>query len=164
VTWNGSSLTWLSGSGAAISDDTATNSNYYPVWANTTSGVLSTAYISSTKYTFNPSTGTLTATLVTGSSDETLKTNWRDMPADFVEQLADVKHGVFDRIEEGTTEVGVSAQSLQKVLEHAVTQYGEEGKLSVAYGNAALVAAIQLAKRVVQLEAAVAKLTKGGSE
>jgi hypothetical protein len=163
LSWNGSSLTWLSGSGAAISDDTTTNSTYYPVWANATSGVLSTAYISSSKYTFNPSTGTLTATTVSASSDETLKTNWRDMPEDFVEQLAGVKHGIFDRIEEGTTEVGVSAQSLQKVLEQAVTQYGEEGKLAVAYGNAALVAAIQLAKRVVQLEAAVAKLTKGGS-
>jgi len=35
---------------------------------------------------------------------------------------------------------------------------GEDGKLSVAYGNAALVAAIQLAKRVVDLEARIEML------
>jgi hypothetical protein len=161
LTWNGSAFTWASGSGASISDDTTTNTTYYPVWANATSGTLATAYVSSTKLTFNPSTGALTATTVSGSSDESLKTNWRDLSEDFVEQLAGVKHGVFDRIEEGTTEVGVSAQSLMTVLEHAVTRYGEDDKLAVAYGNAALVSAIQLAKRVVQLEAIVAKLTKG---
>lgn len=161
LTWDGSAFTWASGSGANISNDTTTNATYYPVWANATSGTLATAYVSSTKYTFNPSTGALTATTVAASSDETLKTNWRELPADFVEQLAGVKHGIFDRIEEGTTEVGVSAQSLLTVLEHAVTRYGEDEKLAVAYGNAALVSAIQLAKRVVQLEAIVAKLTKG---
>jgi len=164
LTWNGSAFTWASGSGAAISDDTTTNADYYPVWANATSGTLATAYVSSTKMTFNPSTGALTATTVSGSSDESLKTNWRDLAEDFVEKLADVKHGIFDRIEEGTTEVGVSAQSLQTVLEHAVTRYGEDEKLAVAYGNAALVAAIQLAKRVVQLEQTVAKLTQGASK
>lgn len=164
LSWNGSAFAWLSGSGAAISDDTTTNATYYPVWANGTSGVLSTAYVSSTKYTFNPSTGALTATAVNGSSDERLKTNWRDLPEDFIEKLANVKHGVFDRIEEGTTEVGVSAQSMREVLEQAVTTFGKDDMLAVAYGNAALVAAIQLAKRVVQLEETVAKLTQGVSK
>jgi hypothetical protein len=58
------------------------------------------------------------------------------------------------------TQDGVSAQSLQTLLPNSVLT-GEDGKLSVAYGNAALVAAIALAERVVQLEAIVAKLTQG---
>lgn len=163
LSWNGSAFTWASGGGATISNDTTTNSTYYPVWANATSGTMTTAYVSSTKYTFNPSTGTLTATIVTSSSDETLKKDWVDMPEDFVEQMAKVKRGTFTRIEENTNEVGVSAQSLLGVLKQAVYT-GDDGKLSVAYGNAALVLAIELAQRVVQLEATVAKLTQGGSE
>jgi hypothetical protein len=95
---------------------------------------------------------------VTAYSDETLKDNWKDLRTDFVEQLADVKSGTFDRIDvETDRQVGVSAQSLQAILPEAV-QTNEDGILSVAYGNAALAAAIELAKRVVQLEARLAQL------
>jgi hypothetical protein len=97
---------------------------------------------------------------VTASSDEALKTNWRNLPADFVEQLAKVKHGTYDRIDVELTQDGVSAQSLRPLLPNSVLA-GEDGTLSVAYGNAALVACIQLAQRVVALEQTVAKLTKG---
>jgi len=96
---------------------------------------------------------------VTAYSDERFKTNWRNLPDNFVDQLAKVKHGVYDRTDENITQVGVSAQSLQLILEHAVIE-NEDGKLSVAYGNAALVAAIKLAERVVALEAKLAALTK----
>jgi hypothetical protein len=104
---------------------------------------------------------------VTASSDERLKTNWRDLDHDFLEKLTNVKYGIYDRIDEELTQVGVSAQSLQKVLEHAVMT-GMDGMLSVNYGSAALVSAIKLAERVVEqderiakLEALVAKLTEG---
>jgi hypothetical protein len=111
----------------------------------------------SANLTFNGTNLTCGGT-VTANSDETLKTNWRDLPADFVEQLAKVKHGTYDRVDVELTQDGVSAQSLQPLLPNSVLT-GEDGKLSVAYGNAALVAAIALAERVVQLEAIVAKLT-----
>jgi hypothetical protein len=95
---------------------------------------------------------------VTAYSDERVKTNWRDLPADFIEQLAKVKHGIYDRTDQEATQVGVSAQSLQPVMANAVIE--DDGKLSVAYGNAALVAAIKLAERVVALEARLEALTK----
>ena len=95
---------------------------------------------------------------VTAYSDERVKTNWRDLPADFIEQLAKVKHGIYDRTDQEATQVGVSAQSLQPVMANAVIE--DDGKLSVAYGNAALVAAIKLAERVVALEARIEALTK----
>jgi len=100
----------------------------------------------------------LTATgTVSGSSDERKKTNWQNLPTDFVEQLSQVKHGVYDRIDNGATQVGVSAQSLRLVLEHAVLE-DDNGDLSVAYGNAALVACVQLAQRVLSLEEEIKKL------
>jgi hypothetical protein len=64
--------------------------------------------------------------------------------------MSQVKSGIYDRTDLDLTQAGVSAQSLQKVLPEAVID-GE--KLSVAYGNAALVLAIELAKRVLELEA-----------
>jgi hypothetical protein len=96
---------------------------------------------------------------VTAYSDERVKTNWRDLQPDFIEQLAKVKHGIYDRTDQDMTQVGVSAQSLQPVMANAVIE-DKDGNLSVAYGNAALVAAIKLAERVVALEAKLAELTK----
>jgi hypothetical protein len=109
-------------------------------------------------------TGNITANgNITASSDETLKTNWRYLPQDFIENLAKVKHGVYDRIDSKLTQVGVSAQSLQKVSIESVF-LGDDGKLSVAYGNAALVAAIQLANRVVELESRIKMLENNSNK
>ena len=94
---------------------------------------------------------------VTAYSDERLKTNWRDLQPNFIEQLAKVKHGIYDRIDQKATQVGVSAQSLQPVLEYAVVEE-EDGTLAVAYGNAAMVSAVQLAKRVVEQDKRIARL------
>ena len=94
---------------------------------------------------------------ITAYSDERVKTNWRDLRPDFIERLAEVKHGIYDRTDQVSTQVGVSAQSLQKILEQAVME-GEDGHLSVAYGNAALVAAVKLAERVVEQDVRIAKL------
>jgi hypothetical protein len=52
---------------ATVTDDTTTNATRYPLFADATSGNLTTEYTSSTKYQFNPSTGVLTATEFSGS-------------------------------------------------------------------------------------------------
>lgn len=137
--------------GASITDDTTTNATRYPLFAAATSGTASTVYTSSTKYAFNPSTGALTvAGDVTSASDERLKQNWRSLPADFLTNLSNVKSGIYDRTDLAVTQAGVSAQSLQQVLPQTVNT-NEDGMLSVSYGNAALVAAIELAKEVTAL-------------
>lgn len=95
----------------------------------------------------------LTATgNITAYSDERLKRNWAGLPIDFIERLAEVKHGTYERIDNGARQVGVSAQSLRELMPEAVLE-DDKGTLSVAYGNAALAAVVQLAQRVVELEA-----------
>jgi hypothetical protein len=93
---------------------------------------------------------------VTAYSDERLKTNWRAAPANMVAQLAAIKSGIYDRIDSGATQCGVSAQALQAFLPEAVTTSktpeGEDSYLSVSYGNAALLACVELAKKVIELE------------
>jgi hypothetical protein len=52
---------------ATVTDDTTTNATRYPLFAAATAGNLTTEYVSSTRYQFNPSTGLLTATGFSGS-------------------------------------------------------------------------------------------------
>lgn len=92
---------------------------------------------------------------VTAYSDERLKKDWADLPEGFVEGLAEIKHGTYTRIDTNERQVGVSAQALLKLLQEAVSE-DAEGTLSIAYGNAALVAAVALAKRVVEQDARIA--------
>jgi hypothetical protein len=57
--YNGTS--WASVGGANITDDTTTNATEYPLYASITSGAATTVYVSSTKLTYNPSTGQYTS-------------------------------------------------------------------------------------------------------
>ncbi len=52
---------------ATVTDDTTTNGTRYPLFANQTSGSLTTVFAASTKYQFNPFTGVLTATGFAGA-------------------------------------------------------------------------------------------------
>jgi hypothetical protein len=63
LTSNGTTAVWAvaSGSGATITNDTATSTNVYPTFAAATSGALSTIYTSNAKYLYKPSTGELTS-------------------------------------------------------------------------------------------------------
>ena len=91
---------------------------------------------------------------VTAYSDERLKKDWSDLPKNYVEQLAQVKVGTYTRIDgEKLRQVGVSAQSLRPLLPEAVIEATDDFKtLSVAYGNAAMASAVELAKEVVSLK------------
>jgi hypothetical protein len=57
-----SAPTWTTLAYATVTDDTTTNAVRYPLFAASTSGNLTTEYVSSTKLQFNPSTGILTVT------------------------------------------------------------------------------------------------------
>ena len=141
-----------------INVDTTTNATMYVGYIGATSGYQSLK--SGTKLTFNPSSGDFTALgNITAYSDERVKINWRGFDVNFVERLAQVKSGVYDRTDNEATQVGVSAQSLQSLMPNAVIE-DNEGMLSVAYGNAALVSSIELAKEVVDLKNRLAELER----
>jgi hypothetical protein len=149
-----------SAGGLTITDDTSTNATRYLAFTSATSGSISGQNVSSTKLTFNPSTGNFTAGgTVTANSDERLKTDWVNLPADFVERLAGVKSGTYTRLDTGDRQAGSSAQDWQKLLpEVVVVGEDEQATLSLGYGNAALVAAVELAKVVLELKAELQSL------
>ena len=118
------------------------------VYASSTS-----ALATSSALTFDGANFSTTGT-VTSTSDDRLKTNWRSVTNNFVEKLAAVKSGVYDRTDQKATQAGVSAQSLRDILPETILE-DASGRLSVAYGNAALVACVELAKEVLMLRAEI---------
>lgn len=63
--YNGS--IWSLLGGAVVSNDTATSTNVYPLFAAATSGNISTVYTSNANYLYKPSTGTLSTLFYTAS-------------------------------------------------------------------------------------------------
>jgi hypothetical protein len=55
--YSGSSPSWKSIGGSAISNDTSTASDLYPIFANATSGTAQNVYTSNAKLLYKPSTG-----------------------------------------------------------------------------------------------------------
>jgi Chaperone of endosialidase len=94
---------------------------------------------------------------VTAYSDERVKTDWKSLDSTFVHDLSNIKSGSYLRKDIDVRHVGVSAQSLQQVLPEAVLT-DDEGMLSVNYGAAAMVSAVELAKVVLQLQREIEEL------
>lgn len=92
-------------------------------------------------------------------SDERLKQNWLLLGGDFIDKLANVKSGTYERKDSGDRQVGVSAQSIQAILPEAVNET-PNGMLTVSYGNAALAACVELAKEVVRLRTVIETLKR----
>lgn len=97
--------------------------------------------------------GAFVAQSVSGTSDETLKENWRFLPDDFLEQYAAIENAeLFDWRDDGRTDGGIGAQSIQKIAPWAVTNVF--GILRVNYSalNAAVLHC--LTRRVLRNEGA----------
>jgi hypothetical protein len=78
---NGASApTWVNpsalGANITITDDTTTNSTFYPAFTSATSGTITGEKVSSTKFTYNPSLGQIAATSFVGDS-----VNFRTSPS-----------------------------------------------------------------------------------
>ena len=111
----------LTGAGSTVADDTTTNETFYPLFTQSTSGTVTATKVSTTKFTFNPSTGEASATNFNSTSDENLKTNIHTVEnsLDIVDQLRGVS---FDWKENGKSSYGVIAQELEQVLPELVAQ------------------------------------------
>lgn len=150
----------VSGGGGtiAITDDTSTNATYYVGIANTTTGNLSTLNVSSTKLTFNPSTGNLVAGgTVTANSDEKLKTNIKTIE-NALHKVLSLRGVEFDRIDTGDHQIGVVAQEVEKIIPEVVypkQPAPDYETKSVAYANliGLLIEAVkEQNQRIVELE------------
>jgi hypothetical protein len=117
---------------STVTDDTATNSTHYIKFASASTGNVA-AKVSSTKLTFNPSTGQLTATDLNSSSDKRLKKNIKTVTSalDTVNALRGVS---FDWKEGNGKAIGLIAQEVQAVLPEIVSA-DDNGYLGIRYNN-----------------------------
>jgi hypothetical protein len=109
----------LTGAGSTVVNDTSTDETFFPVLTQTTSGTITSSKVSTTKLTFNPSTGTLTATDINSTSDINLKENIRPIenPLDKVLQINGVE---FDWKDNQQSSIGVIAQEIEEIFPELV--------------------------------------------
>lgn len=152
--------TWQSaGASFTSTDDTATDATYYPLSATSSGG--SSAVTSSSKFTFNPSTGTLAATVLLSMSDATTKTNVQPL-AGAGQILAQLNGVSFDWKDGTGSSYGFISQDVAPVLPHAVVE--SEGKMMLNY-SAIIPFLVETVKQqqitIAELERKVGKLIDG---
>jgi hypothetical protein len=134
LTSTGAGVSWSASTGGiTITDDTSTNATRYILFDDVTSGSTSVANVSSTKLQFNPSTGTLSATIFTSLSDESQKENIRviENPIEITKQLQGVR---FNWKNTQSDSMGLIAQEVENVLPEVVNT-DENGIKSVNYSS-----------------------------
>jgi hypothetical protein len=120
-------LSWAA-AGAAITDDTTTTT-LYPAMTTLTTGNFTAARVTSTKFSFNAATGTLTATGLVESSSIALKENVMPIQnaLDAILQLCGVTYDRRDGSKKN--EAGLIAEDVNNVLPNLIS-YDSDGKPS----------------------------------
>ena len=120
------SLTSGSGGGSSgeitITNDTSSNTTYYPLLSTATSGAITTANTSSAKLYYNSSSGILSATAFNTLSDERLKENVMPLfdintSLEIIDSLNPVS---FTWKDSGIKSYGFIAQELEQVIPEAI--------------------------------------------
>jgi hypothetical protein len=148
VSWSASTP---SAAAVTISDDTTTNEVRYPMFENITSGTVETVNVSSTKLQFNPSSGTLSATVFTSLSDRTQKEDIRPIEnaIGIVNQLTGVRYNWKNNTNKPS--IGLIAQDVEEVIPEVVVEMAD-GLKSVSYGNIVAVLIEAIKEQQVRIE------------
>jgi hypothetical protein len=107
---------------AVTVSDITTNATYYPLFTTATSGTVTTASVTSTKFSFNPNSGTLSVTALTESSSIALKENINPLTnaLDSILQLCGVS---YDRRDGSSkNEIGLIAEDVNRIIPNLVTK------------------------------------------
>jgi hypothetical protein len=106
------------GSTITLNED-AENETRYVGFVNAASGNASTINVSSTKLTFNPNTGTLSATIFNSLSDSSLKENVISI-AGALDTINSLEGVSFQWKDNGKRSYGVIAQDIEKIIPDVV--------------------------------------------
>jgi len=132
-TGNLSSTLFTGSASATATTLTTTNSTFYPTFVSSNTTTTNQAHQVATAFNFNASTGTLTSTIVTASSDEKLKENIRPI-ADALSKVLQLSGVLFNRIGQTADEIGYIAQQVEKIIPQVI-HTDADGMKSLAYGN-----------------------------
>ena len=128
-----------------MSDQTASASTHYPLITTATSGTVTAANVSSTKFTFQPSTGTLTSTIFTESSSLALKENFTPIE-NALEKILQLTAWIYDR-KDGSQkrEAGLVVEDVYPIIPNVVSldENGNPASINYSRFSAYLIEAIK---------------------
>jgi hypothetical protein len=143
-------LSWTS-KDVAIVNQTASATTHYVTLTTLTSGVATTLNVSSTKLTYQPSTGTLTSTIYVESSSVALKENFRPIE-NALDKILQLSGTIYDR-KDGShkDEVGMIAEDVNSVIPNVVGKDANGNPSTIAYQRlvAYLIEAIKSLKQEI---------------
>lgn len=145
----------VGGGGLSLVDQTASATVHYPTLTTATTGTISGANTSSTKLSFVPSTGTLSATIFNSTSDENYKKDINTL-TDALEMTAELRGVSFKWKDNDQPSIGLIAQEVEKVVPEVVTT--TDGKKTLNYD--AIIGL--LVESIKELKARVEKLENNG--
>jgi len=128
---DGSGLNSVTAASVDTTLEGSQNSTYYPTFVGNTSG--SQTVNADTAMTYNPSSGEFTATIVTGSSDITLKEEINPLN-NALDSVMNLKGVQYFRKNSTRLETGLVAQEVEKHIPEVVYT-NDQGLKSIAYGN-----------------------------
>ena len=143
-------LSWASG-GVAITDQTSSSSTHYVNFTTTTTGTATGINVSTTKLTFQPSTGTLTTTILTESSSAALKENFNPIE-NALDKIMELTGWIYDR-KDGSQirEPGLVAEQVYPVIPNVVTldAAGKPAGINYSRFSAYLIEAVKSLKQEI---------------
>jgi hypothetical protein len=142
----------LTGTGSTVFNDIATNEEFFPLFTEITTGTITASGISTSKLTYNPSTGTLTVVDINSTSDINLKENIKTVE-NSLNTLTQLRGVSFDWKETGRSSYGVIAQELEEILPELV----KNGEVKSVNYNGLIGVLIEAVK---ELSAEVAELKR----
>jgi hypothetical protein len=142
----------LTGAGSTVFNDTTTNQEFFPLFTDITTGTITASGISTSKLSYNPSTGALTAVDLNATSDINLKENIHTVE-NALETVSSLRGVSFDWKETGKSSYGVIAQELEEILPELV----KNGEVKSVNYNGIIGILIQAIK---ELKAEVEELKK----
>ena len=161
---NGTALKWLAldankniiykdEPGGLISVKTSTkNKTYYPLFTNTSSGTIDSVLVKTDKLTFNPSSGTLMASIFK-LSDKRLKQNIDPLSIYDFTKIKGIRFVKYTLKEDSSNKIhfGVIADEVEEVYPEFVDT-NDKGIKSVNYTELLLLKIAELEKRIDILE------------
>jgi hypothetical protein len=143
-------LSWASGS-LSLTDQTASATTHYPLITTASSGTVTSANVSSTKFTFQPSTGTLSSTIFTETSSITLKENF-DPIDNALEKILQLTGWIYDR-KDGSQkrEAGLVVEDVYPIIPNVVTldENGKPHSINYSRFSAYLIEAVKSLKQEI---------------
>lgn len=142
--------------GVTITDDTATDAEKYVAFTSSSSGQSTGLNVSTTKLTYNPSTGALTAVSQVSSSDERLKDDIITIP-NALDKVTRLRGVSYTHKQTKGKYIGVIAQETEEVIPEVVVT-DSEGWKSVSYGHIVGLLIEAIKEQQIQIDALSSKI------